>query len=56
MAESNAMEVQSNANRTSQGQLVDRLMARIGELESQLYQKELLTDGEFTIPAIHGEQ
>lgn len=36
------------------GELVDRLMARISELEVKLYDKDL-GDAHFTIPAIHGE-
>lgn len=35
------------------GELVDRLMSRITELESKLYDKEL-NDHNFTIPAVHG--
>lgn len=35
------------------GELVDRLMARITELEGKLYDKEL-SDSNFTIPAVHG--
>jgi hypothetical protein len=36
------------------GELVDRLMQRIGELEAKLYDKEL-AESQFTIPAIYGE-
>lgn len=39
-----------------QGELVDRLMARITELESKLYDNELRDPNQFTIPAIHGER
>lgn len=38
-----------------QGALVDRLMARIGELEAKFYNTAELSDAQFTIPAIHGE-
>jgi BMFP domain-containing protein YqiC len=37
------------------GELVDRLMQRIGELEAKLYDKQL-AESQFTIPAIHGER
>jgi hypothetical protein len=47
-------EAANMAAARSHGELVDRLMARIGELEAKLYDKEL-SDANFTIPAIHGE-
>lgn len=41
-----------SSDRTSQGELVDRLLAKIANLESKLYEREL--GGHDLIPAMHG--